>query len=243
MPRQPRYYLPGIPQHVIQRGVNRQAVFFEPADYNLYLEALNEAAFRYDCQVHAYVLMTNHTHLLMTPGNKRSIPLAMQALGRRYVQTINKKYERTGTLWEGRYKASLVQEDRYLLTCYRYIELNPVRAGLVSAPGSYVYSSFACNAMGRSSCLITPHQSYLELAPTPKARQAAYRRLFGDVIRSDMLTTIRDTTNACLVLGGEQFRDRIEVLLGRSVRHGKSGRPASVDCLVPNARKPRSDPD
>lgn len=225
MPRQPRYFIPDIPQHVIQRGVNRQAIFFESSDYDLYLHSLGEAASRYDCRIHAYVLMTNHTHLLVTPGSGRSLPLVMQAMGRTYVQAINRKYERTGTLWEGRYKASLVQDDLYLLTCYKYIELNPVRAGLASAPWLYAYSSFAHNAYGRANELITPHSTYESLARKPRERQAAYRRLFRDSLMGGTLTTIRKVTNACLVLGDDEFKDRMETLLGRSVRPGKDGRP------------------
>jgi putative transposase len=129
MPRQPRYFIPNIPQHVIQRGVDRQAVFFSSRDYDLYLDTLRAAGSRYDCSIHAYVLMTNHTHLLITPGTRHSLPLLMQAMGRGYVQTLNRRYNRTGTLWQGRYKASLIQDSIYLLTCYRYFELKPVRAG------------------------------------------------------------------------------------------------------------------
>lgn len=229
MPRQPRYFIPDIPQHVIQRGVDRQAVFFEPDDYKLYLHSLGEAAKRYQCQIHAYVLMTNHTHLLVTPDNDRSVPLVMQAMGRGYVQTLNKKYNRTGTLWEGRYKASLVQDDGYLLACQKYIELNPVRAGLVTTPEDYPYSSYAHNALGNVDSLLTPHDVYESLACTAEERWAAYRRLFEDSVSPEMLSTIRDATNACLVLGDDSFKDQIETMLGRSVRRGRSGRPTRAD--------------
>ena len=168
MPRQPRYFIPNIPQHVIQRGVDRQAVFFEARDYQLYLDTLRCAAHRYHCSVHAYVLMTNHTHLLITPGTGRSLPLLMQAMGRGYVQKLNRHYNRTGTLWQGRYKASLIQDDQYLLTCYRYIELNPVRAGMVRRPGDYPYSSYRHNANGQPDSLITPHPLYRSLAATQR---------------------------------------------------------------------------
>ncbi len=225
MPRQPRYFLPGIPQHVIQRGVDRQAVFFCPSDFELYLRVLDEAAIRYDCLIHAYVLMTNHTHLLLTPGGERALPQLMQAMGRSYVQALNRKHGRTGTLWEGRYKASLVQDDTYMLTCYRYIELNPVRAGLATKPWLYRHSSYAHNALGRFNQLITPHSAYDSLAKTPGARRAAYRELFNDRLTAETLTDIRDTTNACLVLGDDGFKDRVEVLIGRTVRPSKGGRP------------------
>ena len=135
MPRQLRYFIPNIPQHVITRGVDRRAVFFHEHDYKLYLDALRQEAAKNRCLIHAYVLMTNHVHLLVTPQYERSLPLMMQAMGRSYVQRLNERYDRTGTLWEGRYKAGLVQHNRYLLACQRYIELNPVRAGIVLAPG------------------------------------------------------------------------------------------------------------
>ncbi len=225
MPRQPRYFLPNIPQHVIQRGVDRQAVFFRPEDYELYLRALSKSAAKYACQIHAYVLMPNHTHLLITPGKERSLPLLMQAMGRNYVQRLNKNYNRTGTLWEGRYKATLVQDDQYLLACYRYIELNPARAGLVEAPGDYPYSSYGHNALGQLDPLLSTHPVYNAMASHPHGRQSAYQDLFTDTISPELLTTIRDTTNSCLVLGNDRFKDQIEAMLGRSVRPARRGRP------------------
>lgn len=225
MPRQPRYFIPGIPQHVLTRGVDRQATFFRPEDYRLYLDSLTDAAATYGCDIHAYVLMTNHVHLLVTPSSKNSLPRLMQAMGRSYVQRLNRSYARTGTLWEGRYKASLVQHDAYLLACYRYIELNPVRSGLAMAPGEYPYSSYASNALGKANPLVTPHPTYMELSVDPEKRCRAYRCLFEDKLDARTLTRVRDMTNACLVLGNDQFKDQIEVMLGRSVRPGKKGRP------------------
>lgn len=210
---------------MIQRGVDKQAVFFKPEDYELYLRSLGEGAQKHDCQIHAYVLMANHTHLLITPGENRSIPLLMQALGRNYVQRLNRHYERTGPLWEGRYKASLVQDDQYLLTCHRYIELNPVRAGIVPKPGDYPYSSYGHNALGKSDPILSAHPIYRALADDPYSRQSAYQRLFLDAISPELLTKIRTTTNSCLILGGDRFKDQIEAMLGRSVRHRKNGRP------------------
>jgi putative transposase len=223
MPRQPRYFVPHLPQHVIQRGVNRQPVFFKAQDYRHYLEALRIAACRYDCAVHAYVLMTNHTHLLMTPHSERSIPLLMQAMGRGYVQKLNRTYSRTGTLWEGRYKASLVQDDLYLLTCYRYIELNPVRAGMTRHPADYQYSSYHHNAAGQADSLLTPHSVYQSLGETKSRRLSAYRALFADEIDQEALDLVRSTTNACQVLGDDVFKDQLEAMLGRSVRPGRPG--------------------
>ena len=225
MPRQPRYFVPHIPQHVIQRGVDRQAVFFTPQDYQLYLDTLRTAARQYRCAVHAYVMMTNHTHLLLTPGTERALPLLMQAMGRGYVQKLNRRYNRTGTLWQGRYKASLVQDDRYLLTCYRYMELNPVRAGMVRHPADYPYSSCRHNATGQADALLTTHPVYRSLGATPEQRQAAYRALFADEITPELLALVRDTTNACQILGNDRFKNQVEAMLGRSVRPGKPGRP------------------
>lgn len=225
MPRQPRYFIPNMPQHVVQRGVDRGAVFFKPRDYQLYRQCLRDAASQFECQIHAYVLMTNHTHLLITPLTRQSIPLLMQAMGRTYVQSLNRLYERSGTLWEGRYKASLIQDDRYLLSCHKYVELNPVRAGLVQRPAQYPYSSYARNAAGKTDDLITEHPIYQSLGKTQTLRLAAYRRLFADTIAPELLTLIRDTSNASQLLGDDRFKDQIERMLGRSVRAGQAGRP------------------
>lgn len=228
MPRQCRYFIPGIPQHVITRGVDRQAVFFHEQDYTLYLKALRDAAATNECLIHAYVLMTNHVHLLLTPRRQRSLPLMMQAMGRNYVQRLNVRYRRTGTLWEGRYKASLVQDSNYFLTCQRYIELNPVRAHMVAEPGDYPYSSYAHHAAGFADALITAHACYLDLAVDPSARQQAYRMLFHNVIDEELLARIRKNTNACGVIGDNRFKAQIETMLGRAVPTGKRGRPRLI---------------
>lgn len=225
MPRQPRYFIPGYPQHVIQRGVDRQATFFQPRDYHRYMTVLADAARKYACRIHAYVLMTNHTHLLITPGKQESLPRVMQMIGREYVQSTNKLYGRTGTMWEGRYKACLVQDDQYLLACQRYIELNPVRSGMVSSPGQYPYSSYRHNALGSPDALVSPHSIYLELGDTGQARRENYRNLFLDQIDSDLIDQIRTETNSCRAVGNDRFKDQVEVMLGRSVRPAKMGRP------------------
>jgi putative transposase len=142
MPRPVRLNLPDIPQHITQRGNNRQACFYSNEDYRLYLDLLHEACRNHDCSLHAYVLMTNHVHLLMTPSTPEGVSMVIRDLGRDYVRTINKTYRRSGTLWEGRFKSSLVDKARYCLTCYRYIELNPVRAGMANHPADYPWSSF-----------------------------------------------------------------------------------------------------
>ena len=177
MPRKPRIYLPGVTCHVVQRGNNRSCCFFSNSDYQFYLDSLEHACEQYKVALHAYVLMTNHCHLLMTPETNDGISKVMQPLGRRYLQYINRSYGRSGTLWEGRHKASLIDTASYLLYCYRYIELNPVRAGMVKQPAKYPWSSYHVNANGDESSLITPHAVYLALGRDELFRQARYRDL------------------------------------------------------------------
>lgn len=215
MPRLPRYVLPGQPQHVIQRGNNRNAIFAADADYAFYMEKLVDACRRFRCDVHAYVQMTNHVHLLMTPHTEGGIGKVMQSLGRYYVQYFNYTYSRTGTLWEGRYRATLIEGERYLLTCMRYIELNPVRAGMVDHPSRYPYSSYHANAMGREDALVTEHDLYRQLGPSPEDRQSGYRALFRSSIGKEALKDIREATNKAWVLGSDRFREQIAVLSQR----------------------------
>lgn len=233
MPRQPRHFVPGYPVHAVARGVNRQPVFFEASDYSLYLSVVHWAAGRYGCAIHAYVLMTNHVHLLMTPDSVKSIPRLFQAVGRSYVQSVNRKYGRTGTLWEGRYRPSLVDSDAYALSCYRYIELNPVRAGLVANPALYAHSSYRCNALGIIDPLVTPQASYLALGSDVHSRQAAYASLFSSPIDEAELSAIRRQLNRCGVLGTERFKDEVEAVLGYPVRPARMGRPGKLDSSRP----------
>ncbi len=216
---------PGIPQHVIQRGNNRGVCFFAEADYQYYRQCLIEGTQRYGCAVHAYVLMTNHVHLLVTPQAEESLSRMMRYLGSRYVQYVNYVYRRSGTLWEGRFKSSLIDSERYLLTCYRYIELNPVRAGMVANPGDYSWSSYAAHAMGNRDEWLQDHPLYRALGDTAAARQVAYRDLFRSQIDEVSINAIRDTINTGVALGGERFKDEIERALGRSVRPKERGRP------------------
>ncbi len=178
MPRRARLRIAGAPLHIIQRGNNRSACFFADHDYGCYLHHLKELAARYTCSIHAYVMMTNHVHLLLTPGRPDGASLLMKHLGQRYVQYVNRVYDRSGTLWEGRFRSSIVQVETYLLRCQRYIELNPVRASIVDAPGAYPWSSFGANALGHRGDLITPHPIFLALGPDEVNRRAAYLELF-----------------------------------------------------------------
>lgn len=225
MPRKPRFDLPGVPQHVIQRGNNREPCFYAEGDYSRYQEDLLKAAGKFSCAIHAYVLMTNHVHLLVSSTAAYGISQMMQSLGRRYVRYINREYRRTGTLWEGRFKAALIDTEAYLLTCMRYIELNPVRAAMVEHPGEYWWSSYAANAHGSSDRLVTPHPLYLALGRSPASRQEAYRELFRHSIDNDQLHAIREALNHDLVLGRSRFKDNIEAMTDRRTRLGASGRP------------------
>jgi putative transposase len=178
MPRKPRFYLPGVPAHIVQRGHSREPVFFENDDYAAYVEWLGEAALRYGCAIHAFVLMTNHIHILATPDNKNSISQMMQYVGRHYVPYINYTYGTSGSIWEGRYKAGLIHDEEYQLTCMRYIELNPVRAEMVKSPGAWRWSSYRANPRGEPNEMIQQHPLYLRLGRTAKQRQEAYQALF-----------------------------------------------------------------
>lgn len=225
MPRRARVILPNIPQHIIQRGNNRQACFYADEDYQFYLEWLKEYSDETECNIHAYVLMTNHVHLLVTADKAESISAMMKALGQRYVQYINKMYKRSGTLWEGRYKSCPTQAETYLLACQRYIELNPVRANMVEHPADYRWSSYRANAQGEPSDLISQHEVYARLGLNDADRFSAYRELFRAQLDPKLVDEIRQATNGNYVLGNTQFTQQIEKALGRRVVRGKAGRP------------------
>lgn len=212
MARLPRFVIPGQPQHVIQRGNNREVMFGADEDYRFYLEKLKDACDRHQCDVHAYVLMTNHVHLLMTPHTEAGIGKVLQSLGRYYVQYFNHTYKRTGTLWEGRYKATLIDSENYLLICCRYIELNPLRAAMVEHPSGYPWSSYHYNALGKEDALITPHLMYKRLGKQPEERQSAYRHLFRSHLPETALNDIREATNKAWVLGNDRFKDKLDKL-------------------------------
>jgi putative transposase len=217
MPRRARLRVAGLPLHIIQRGNNRAPCFYADEDFGLYLHHLAQLATRFECTVHAYVLMTNHVHLLMTPAHSDGTSLLMKHLGQRYVQYVNKCYRRSGTLWEGRFRSSIVQRDGYALKCQRYIELNPVRAGMVGQPGDYVWSSYQTNAELRPSKLILPHEEYLGLGDTSEQRAAAYRQSFRFELDPAELREIRLAANGGFALGNETFKAEIAEMLGRRV--------------------------
>lgn len=195
------------------------------ADHRFYLRCLKEASDEECLTIHAYALMRNHVHLLVTPETESSLPKTMQSIGRRYVQYFNHIYGRTGTLWEGRYKSTLIDSERYLLTCMRYIELNPVRAKMLERPGDYPWSSYRANAHGMTDELITPHLLYTSLGNTDNERQQAYRELFSSEISGEDINSIRDATNKAWVLGGSSFSTKVEMQTKRQVAPLPRGRP------------------
>jgi putative transposase len=225
MARLGRYFLRDQPLHLIQRGNNRAAIFFGVNDYTLYRQWLAEAARQYDCAIHAYVLMTNHVHLLVTPATAASVPRMMQSLGRRYVRYINACYGRTGTLWEGRYRATAIDSDRYFLACCRYVELNPVRARMVSHPRLYAWSSYRAHAEGRDDPLLSMGEVFRRLGRSHAERQESYRALFKQPLDADFVDAIRRATNGGWVLGDDRFKRQIAKALKRRVSPLPRGRP------------------
>ena len=225
MPRRPRVHLPNLPLHIVQRGHNRDACFFAEDDYLAYRHWLGEALQASGCALHAYVLMTNHVHLLLTPPDANAVTQLMISLGRRYVQYINKTYRRTGTLWDSRYKSSLVQADHYLLLCQRYIELNPVRAAMVDDPAHYRWSSYRSNGLGQADPLLSPHSVYLELSSKGAQRQSLYRDLFRSELEGDAIDDIRVALNQGQPLGDSRFIDNIERATGQRREVRPRGRP------------------
>jgi putative transposase len=228
--RLPRFSAPGHPHHVIQRGNNRVQIFASTEDLLVFKDCVQSALRRTGCQIHAYVFMTNHLHLLMSQPQAGNIGKALQSVGGRYVRYFNDRFGRTGTLWEGRYRATVISSDEYLFTCSRYIEENPVRAGMVTEPAAYRWSSFAANALGAEDPLVTPHERYVALGHSARSRQRAYRALFHDPLELSAFGAIRDATNHGWALGNERFRRTIS-----SERRADRLRPSRcpLRCLTP----------
>lgn len=225
MPRRARLAIANIVWHIIQRGNNRSACFFSDQDYLYYLYLLENQAVKHGCAVHAYCLMTNHVHLLLTPEEAAGPSFMMKHIGQCFTQYINRTYQRSGTLWEGRFKSCLAQNERYALHCSRYIELNPVRACMTNHPRDYRWSSYRHNAMGREIRLVTPHKSYLSLGSNALQRQQAYRTMVDSGVSEELANSIRSATNGNFVLGSKQFGREIELALGRRVSPRCPGRP------------------
>ncbi len=227
MARLPRLALPGYPHHMIQRGNNRAAIVATPADYRFFLDLLGDAAQQFDVAIHAYVLMSNHFHLLATPQTVDGLPKMMQAVGRTYVRYFNRVQQRTGTLWEGRYKSTVIQTDRYLMACMAYIDLNPVRAGLVSTPQDYPWSSHLHYLGLRADRLITPHALVWELGNTPFAREAAYAEMVRSGLNSVQQAALTQATLRGWALGEPDFVADLQKRTERRVAKTRAGRPLS----------------
>jgi putative transposase len=213
MPRARRYGLPGIAHHVWVRGHDRRQIFYSDADRSRFLQYLGEARAKRQCEIHAFVLMTNHVHLLATPRAADGLSKMMQDVGRKYVRFVNRNHDHTGGLYEGRFRSNLVQTERYFLNCMRYIELNPVRAHMAADAGSYPWSSFGQNVSGDPTGLITAHPEYLALGRDAETRAHAYRRLFDDAMKPADIEAIRHSVRHGSALGGEEFCRAVEALL------------------------------
>jgi putative transposase len=224
MPRKPRFVIAAYPHHIIQRGNNRQAIFFAEDDYRYYLESLRQAKNKCQCRIYAYVLMTNHVHLLVEPAGVSGLGEFMQSVGRRYVRYVNETYQRSGTLWEGRYKSAIVDRDEYLIMCGRYIELNPVRAGIVQDTGEYRWSSYRFRALGEPDRLLDEDPWYRGLGSDLSERQRAYKEWMNQSIPEGEWEQIREATQKGRVIGQERFQREIEAMLGQRVV-GRRGRP------------------
>jgi putative transposase len=225
MPRKPRFYLPNMPVHIWQRGNNRQEIFFAESDYHAYLTWLHQGATRYGCAIHAYVLMPNHVHCLITPETTNGVGQMMQFVGRNYVSYINRTYDRSGTLWEGRYKSCLVNPAQYGLACYRYLETNPVRSKLVATPGDYRWSSYPANALGKHQDKLSPLNTYNALGNTAADRQQAYQALISQVQNAREMDMIQRSVQTGTPLGDEQYQAELAKKLGCPVGYSKRGRP------------------
>jgi putative transposase len=233
MSRHPRLILPAVPLHIIQRGNNRGLCFAGTSDFLVYLTLLRQYAAETACHVHAYVLMTNHVHLLLSTSSRAGPSVLMRRLGQHYVQYFNRRQRRSGTLWEGRFRSCLVDSERYLLVCQRYIELNPVRAGMVETPEAYPWSSYRANALGTDDPLVTPHLVYTGLGAHDVDRRAAYRHLFLEELSEQLLTEIRRAGNSNRPLGPASFVDEVANTVGQRPVQRRRGRPRTNERQMP----------
>jgi putative transposase len=233
MSRLPRYFVAGLPLHVVQRGNNRTITFRDADDFAFYRACLFHTSQRCGVRIHAYVLMTNHVHVLATPDDRSSMPAMMQSVGRVYVRYYNDRHARTGTLWEGRYRATLVDDETYVLACMRYIELNPVRAGIVRQPLSYAWSSHAANGYGKHDELVSQHALFRALGGSTALRRAAYRAMFDSDVPDDELHAIRDATQHGWALGDDVFRAEVTAAGRRAERLSRGRRVKARPAEIP----------
>ena len=225
MPRKQRFFIADVPNHIVQRGRNKDPIFFEAADYDFYLTTLATALEKYGAKLHAYVLMTNHVHLLMTGDTREAVSRVMQHVGRHYVPYMNCKYNFSGSLWEGGFKSNLIDSSLYLFSCMRYIELNPVRAGMVESPGKYSYSSYHKNALGEENPLITAQNEYLKLSDALVIRCQLYKSLFVEAPEKETVTQFRKSNQTGTPMGSTAFVEKIETTLKRKIGQTARGRP------------------
>jgi len=225
MARSPRITIPAYPHHIIQRGNNRGATFFADNDYRFFLECLRQAKTKCRCRIYAYVLMTNHFHLLVEPAEVGDLGRFMQSVGRRYVRYVNETYGRSGTLWEGRFKSAAVSRDEYLIACSRYIELNPVRAGLVRLPRDYRWSSYQHRALGMPDRLLDEDPWYSGLGATETERQEKYQQWIDSQISQGEWEEIRQATQRGRLIGQQTFQKQVEAMTGRRLVGEARGRP------------------
>ena len=228
MSRLPRIHIPGIPLHIVQRGNFRHRTFFEDEDYRTYLRLLARFSQRYETRIHAYVLMSNHVHLLVTSSHAGGISATMQHLASTYSRQVNERLERKGSLWEGRFLSSPVESDFYCLACYRYIELNPVRAGIVAAPEEYHWSSYHENVGRHAWKIVVPHACFLALGPSPGARAESYRAIVRERLSGATIDAIRERTRKGVPVGREIFTTIVEAETGYVLGPKKRGRPRKI---------------
>ena len=234
MARLRRLLLPGVPAHLWIRGNNRQAIFRSDGDRIFLHRCLVETTRRFGVAVHAYVFMTNHLHILGTAVDPLAFGKSVQSLGRRYVSYFNYLYERTGTLWEGRFKSCPVDSERYFLVCHQYVEMNPVRAGMVEDPAAFPWSSHRCNVLGVGDDLVTPHSLYMQLGRSDAERRVAYGELFEVPMDPLVLAAIRFSAKKGWALGGEAFAQKLAELTGRPTVPRRRGRPRKAAAPIPS---------
>jgi putative transposase len=233
MARLRRLVVSNQPHHVVQRGADRQPIYRDTNDYLIFLQHLGDAAKQFGVAIHAYVLMPNHFHLLASPAEANSLARMIQWIGRKYVQYFNRKYGRTGTLWQGRYRTTVVDSERYFLVCSRYIELNPVRASLSGDAAEYPWSSYAHHAGIKPDPIITDHPLYWALGNTPFEREAAYRNLMEQALTQTEVECLRDATNKGWAFGTDEFKTTLERQTERRVKPAKRGRPRKTAAVIP----------
>ncbi|GAC1406381.1 MAG: transposase [Burkholderiaceae bacterium] len=228
MARLSRLIIPNAPHHVMQRGAARQAVFHDADDFRTFLHYLKDAAKQFKLAIHAYVLMSDHIHLLVSPADLTGLARTMQWIGRHYVPYFNQKYGSIGTIWQGRYKAAVIDSERYFLVCSQYIELNPVRAGVTDQPADYPWSSYRHHVGIAPDPLISEHAVYWALGNTPFAREAAYRHLSDQEMSTEVMAAITDSTLKGWAIGTEEFKSSLEKQANMRVRPSKAGRPRKL---------------